>query len=195
MRTKSILLDMDGVVADWHLQCAKSHGVSLDELKETFKERPFSLRKALGMGTERIWEPISAAGPSWWADIPETPWARRLWNGCRSIAPTYFLTMPSVHPPNVGDSMAGKFMWLQKFTGNEAFNAYLMGPPKCLCANRHTVLIDDSDDNVREFRKAGGMAVLLPSCANSMHTHDGDPCDFVLGSLAEMNSSSTSWRK
>jgi hypothetical protein len=187
VRIKSILLDMDGVVADWHLSCAKSHGVNLDELKRTFKERPFSIKKALGMDTARLWEPISAAGPSWWAEIPETPWARRLWNGCRSIAPTYFLTMPSVHPPNVGDSMAGKFMWLQKFTGNEAFNAYLMGPPKMLCANRHSVLIDDSDDNVKAWRKEGGNAILLPNCGNSMSGYKGCPCDFVLNSLREMS--------
>ena len=186
MRIRTICLDMDGVVADWHLQCARSHGLDLDELKRKFSERPFGLRKALNMTTEQLWEPITPAGPAWWFDIPETPWARKLWNACRAVAPTYFLTMPSVHPENLGDSMLGKYMWLQRFTGDPSFNAYLMGPPKCLCANRHSVLIDDQDDNVRAFRKAGGMAILLPSCANSMHTYVGDPCDFVLNSLAEM---------
>lgn len=52
---------------------------------------------------------------------------------------------------------------MQWFTRRRDFTDYIMTARKELLAGADAILIDDRLENVEEFRKAGGEAVLFPS--------------------------------
>lgn len=83
------------------------------------------------------------------------------------------LTSPAWH------SATGKQDWIQeKLPHYFKEKRYLIGPAKHYCAAPMHVLIDDSDKNVREFRAAGGTAILYPRPWNELHWIE-DPLDYV----------------
>lgn len=178
----TIFLDMDGVVSDWVKSCATLFGTTKEELHRKWPRGHFDIEPALGVSTQELWAKVDAGGAGYWAELDELPWARRLYDECTKIAPTYFLTTPSHEPL----SLAGKLAWLQKFTGNSKFRGYLIGQNKFLCAKPGAVLIDDADKNITKFVDAGGAGITFPHVWNKMHEYEGCPCDYVLEQLRRM---------
>lgn len=174
-----ICLDIDGVMANWHKPCAELFGLTEDELMRRWPPMEFDIEHALGVTSEELWRRVDGGGAAYWADLEETPWARRLYDYCKSVAPTIFLTTPSHHPP----SLAGKVEWMKRFTGNDKFRDYLIGQKKFMCAKPGTVLVDDADKNIDKFVAAGGHGITFPRIWNCMYAHDGDPCDFVISQI------------
>ncbi len=79
--------------------------------------------------------------------------------GTLGLEKVYLLTQPM---PNL-ESASGKMMWV-----NNNLPIYLkrtiittMDVPKSLLAKPDTLLIDDKDENVKEFVKAGGYGILI----------------------------------
>lgn len=161
---KSILLDMDGVICDWITPTAKLFGFS-DEQIDNWQRGNYAIENHMKVEERKVWERIDLEGEDFWTNLPETPWARNLYEGCLNIAPTFFLTCPSHNPI----SLSGKVKWLQKFTNDKRFNRYLIGRPKFLCANNRNVLIDDSERNVKEMIDYGGKAILFPTRYNKLY--------------------------
>ncbi len=79
----------------------------------------------------------------------------------------FFLTSPTLD----ADSVAGKLEWIQTATPSWMHRQYMIGPAKHLCAKPNTLLIDDSDKNVKAFQEHGGEALLIPRPWNSLHDH------------------------
>lgn len=77
---------------------------------------------------------------------------------------TYLLSDPM---PNV-ESMTGKWKWVRKHLPDLFNQTILMKAPKELLANDHTLLIDDRDQNIERFQKAGGHGILVPRPGNKM---------------------------
>jgi 5'(3')-deoxyribonucleotidase len=175
-----ILMDLDGVLCEWVRPAAAAFGLTYDELIRRWPRGSSDIESALLVTKDEMWAAIDALGEGFWADLPETPWARRLYDGARKVGPVTFLTSPSHHP----SSLAGKLTWMQRFTGNSRFRDYLIGPRKEMCAGPESVLVDDHDGNLAKFAEAGGHAICVPRVWNKMHDHDGDPCDYVLSRLA-----------
>ena len=80
----------------------------------------------------------------------------------------FLLSCPTLNP----DCLAGKLEWIQCHCPEWMKRQYLIGPPKYCCAQPGSLLIDDRDKNVNEFREQGGEAFLLPRPRNSAHTQD-----------------------
>jgi 5'(3')-deoxyribonucleotidase len=179
-----ILLDLDGVLSEWVKGAADMLGLSYDDLMRTWPRGEYTIAPTLRISEDELWRRVHAIGEDFWAGLPETPWARRLYEGARKLGPVFFLTSPSNHP----SSLAGKLTWMQKFTGNPRFKDFLVGPRKELCASAGSVLVDDSDDNLAKFSVAGGRAICFPRVWNRMHNYEGDPCDYVLSRLASIAS-------
>jgi hypothetical protein len=78
------------------------------------------------------------------------------------------LTSPTRDP----QSLAGKLVWIQRFMPTWLHRKYLVGPCKWFCARPDTLLIDDADHNVEEFREAGGQGILVPRPWNTHHNLD-----------------------
>lgn len=178
----NIFLDLDGVLTNWVSSCVALFGRTEEEVISHWEPGVFDICSSLGITEEEMWDKVNAAGVAYWANLPETPWARELYDGCIKIAPTYFLTKPS----HDAQSLAGKLIWIHRFTGNPKFKNFLIGAPKFLCAKPGHVLIDDSDKNVDEFRDNGGIGICLPAVWNRMHSyveHGANPGKCVLSAL------------
>jgi len=83
------------------------------------------------------------------------------------------LTGPTKDP----DCLAGKLEWINRVMPKWAHRQYLIGPRKRFCADPHTLLIDDSDDNKKAFESAPrfGRCLLVPrpwNSLNGVNTHD-----------------------
>ena len=51
-------------------------------------------------------------------------------------------------------------------------NKFLIGFQKHFCAHSGSLLIDDYDKNINDFRQAGGNAILVPRQWNSMYKEE-----------------------
>jgi 5'(3')-deoxyribonucleotidase len=157
-KPKYILLDLDGVLSDWVGETCKIFGKIASDYDNKWIQGNPQIEKTLGISTSSLWDAINSRGSLFWENLPELPWARELYSECCKRAETFFLTSPSHDPP----SLDGKLRWICKFTGDTKFRNYLIGSPKFLCASKNTVLIDDTDIKIEDFRKNGGSGVLFP---------------------------------
>lgn len=70
----------------------------------------------------------------------------------------YLLTTPM---PNL-ESASGKMMWVSDNLPLHLKHTIITQAPKHLLARPDTLLIDDKDQNIDEFREAGGQGILVP---------------------------------
>ena len=82
-----------------------------------------------------------------------------------SASQVYLLTTPM---PNL-ESASGKMMWVYENLPVCLKHTIITQAPKHLLARPDTLLIDDKDENVDEFREAGGKALLVPRLWNRAH--------------------------
>ena len=71
--------------------------------------------------------------------------------------------------------LAGKFDWIKENLSQYFLRQFSMSPVKDFCAMENSLLIDDSDENVNKFERAGGQAILMPRPWNSAHGHNPIP--------------------
>lgn len=156
-----ILLDLDGVLADFWGDALRTHGRVVD-----YATRPpgeYDIPKALGISDAEFWAKIDANGNAWpfWAFMRLYPWAKQLYEGLKALDDGLVFVSS---PPEASFASAGKITWIQTHFGCEAARDLLLVPSehKRLLASRRTVLLDDSSKNCAQFRAAGGEAVLFP---------------------------------
>ena len=77
----------------------------------------------------------------------------------------YLLTTPMPNP----QSSTGKQLWIKHHLPVYYKRVIITQAPKHLLARSDTLLIDDKDENVDGFRKAGGKALLVPRPWNRAH--------------------------
>lgn len=77
----------------------------------------------------------------------------------------YLLTTPM---PNV-ESPTGKWMWVHQHLPEFYKRTIITQAPKHLLARPDTLLVDDKDENVKGFVKAGGQGLLVPRAWNRAH--------------------------
>jgi len=165
-------IDMDGVVADFVSAAARAHGVMISE----WPAGEYDICKVFRIPSNRFWGALDSE--AFWSGIPLTSFADELMyllNGKEK----FFLTSPTMSP----QSLAGKCRWIQAMYPKMG-RKFLIGPQKHYCARPGTCLVDDSDANVNEFRKAGGQAVLVPQPWNSAHDHVEDRLEYLKKRLA-----------
>ena len=128
-------------------------------------------------------------------DLPESFWAYLPWTKDghqildlveRSFGKenVFIATCPTKSPA----SASGKMRWIQKNMPDYA-RRFIIGPPKWLCADKDTVLIDDALHNVGQFRDAGGRGILVPRLWNPRYNiHD------VLGCIKNAIGFELNWK-
>ena len=163
---KSILLDMDGVVADfmtpsilWHkeaaarrlaIHCAK-------DMEDLYPRGEWNTPRVLGMTVAEWWAPID--NYDFWINVPMYPGAREFVEAVNKIAPVTFCTSSSLSP----DCAKAKIEWIARHIGSQypMFIGY-RGVSKGLMARPDQLLVDDYSKNVDEYTAAGGPAYLIP---------------------------------
>jgi hypothetical protein len=116
-----------------------------------------NIKKELGLSSKEIWKRLDIDFVS---KLPFTPWAKDLLRILEPYKPI-ILTSPS------RTNATGSQLWIRKRLPNFFFEGrYLIGPYKRACADSQSILIDDYEKQVNEFRANGGHAILFPTYWN-----------------------------
>lgn len=166
-----IFVDMDGIVADF-VQAALNIHKKKNPWEENHKHKgKYDIDQIWGMTLSEFWGPINAE-EYFWHNLLKTPEADELMELFEALKLTekykslqiYFASAPTPH----AHCYSGKFHWIQTYYP-KFYNHLILTKHKHLYAAKDALLIDDSDRNVNEFRKAGGKAILFPRHWNSSH--------------------------
>jgi len=167
---------MDGVCVDFVNAAFKLHGEEYDPAN--YVKGMYSIERMLCCTTDTFWQPIDAECSDFWRKLEPYRWFDNLYTKLCEQGEVYFTTAPSRSP----FSALGKLQWLQDRFGRK-FNQYFIGIHKQLFARLGSILIDDSDENVKAFQKAGGTAILFPQPWNSRHDETSNRVHDTLGKV------------
>ena len=194
-----IFLDMDGVLSDLTSKALELFRV--EEGTESFlrrwrKEHPgdYQLsariheampekKRPETLSDDDFWDQINQRGFDFWFRMPRYKWTLDLWRGCRAIAGDQVFVASA--PTRGNDSPGGKAAWLREVFSIGP-NRYMLGARKDLFAAPDRVLVDDNDENVEAFRKAGGHAILFPGPWNSNHERIGVELAWTMAELGRI---------
>lgn len=142
-----LYLDMDGVIVDWDGQFKKiSNGVSANDYEKTH-------------GATGRFELSQNASPDFYATMQWLPDGKQLYNFVKQ----YDSEILSHAETSGGDDnrvVDGKRTWLKNNNVDIKANLVPHREDKAKYANKNAILIDDREDNVKEFIDAGGIGVL-----------------------------------
>lgn len=150
-----IFLDQDGVCTEFDEGCKK-----IFDWPHYPRQPLQDVRSYLKISNTQFWNRIDSFGEQWWVDLPETPWFKELVDIIEQYDKNWkFLTSPSLSHY----AASGKIQWMQDRYG-KWFRNYHITPAenKCDLAQPDSVLIDDNEKNVKEFREKGGYGILFP---------------------------------
>ena len=155
-----IYCDMDGVLVDLIVGATKILGYD------------FSKRYGYVSGRHELWDKL-AEEKMFWAELPPMPDMKQLWGFISTFQPNILTAVPAVRL--VWDPPAGiqKAMWCEKNLGISKDRVYAVQrrDKKHFAKSsdgRPNVLIDDHQNNIQEFKSAGGIALHHTSASSSI---------------------------
>ena len=167
MSIKQIFLDMDGVLADFFHPALAVHGRT--DLAAAWPKGTRSMTEVLGIDGETFLAGLVEVGESFWSELPPEPWFGELMDLVEETAPFSVLTSPYPVPC----CLAGKMRWMNEHLapreGRRLFKRFALTRQKRWLAAPGRILIDDSEDVIADFERAGGHGVLLPQPWNRLH--------------------------
>jgi cytidyltransferase-like protein len=143
-----IYVDMDGVLVDFDGGYEKLTGMTTKEADEK--------------GPEFFWKPISKAGAKWWITLKWMPDGKQLWDYVKKYNPE-LLSAPSREEA----SRMGKRVWVKR----ELPGVKLIlrsADKKQEFASPNSILIDDREKNIEQWRNAGGIGILHTDAASTI---------------------------
>lgn len=194
MKTKQspiILLDQDGVLADFFKAAMDIVGGNLDEIEfdkpwtyDIVQWMNFVAQKSQDASDwvtyEKLWQVCNDPNLNWWGGLEPYLWAHVLHSELlRRVQDEHHLvicTYPQPHQECYGQ----KINWIRHNLPKQNLNAVMMGKQKHLFAKPHHILIDDTDENVNKFRDNGGRAILFPQPWNTNHSRVSNRIGYVL---------------
>jgi len=156
---KTVFLDMDGVLTNFRKGVYKAFNIPYDFTKENPN---YEFWESWGKGA--TWKHVHEVCNSieFWANLEWMPDGLEIYSIIRDKFETeqiYLLTNPLAG----GDlTSAGKMKWIKKHLPDFYRHTIITASSKGLLAKPGTLLIDDHDKNVNEFKEAGGSAILVP---------------------------------
>lgn len=139
------------------------------------------------MTLARFWWPINEGGPNFWQELDPTPHFNELVRALQATGQDWHVvTAPSECPT----SYDGKVRWLKQYFGQD-FDRFIISPHKYLLAQPYSVLIDDRDQNVEQFRvnpvtkrPTGALGIVFPTQGNTQHLRKANPVKYVVEQLS-----------
>ena len=165
---------MDGVIADFANRSLERMGIDPDICTDRSSH---SIETWPGVECSKgaFWKAIEGWDAlGFWSNLPKFEWSDALVRMCNRYGDVSLATSPSTHP----DSWSGKMHWIGKHYP-QFIRKTMMGPQKYLMANENTILIDDNDDNIAEFRKHGGIGITFPQPWNTSSVHRSGHVQYV----------------
>jgi 5'(3')-deoxyribonucleotidase len=156
------LVDMDGVITDFATGLFKANCLDVKDFDLTGH---WWLHKACASDQTEFEKPCHT--PEFWENLRFTPEAFQIIEAVEDKYGTknvYLCTSPSDWPA----ASFGKHKWILKNLP-EYRRRFFIGDEKWAIASPSLLLVDDRDDNVDNFRRAGGQAILVPRPWNRHH--------------------------
>jgi 5'(3')-deoxyribonucleotidase len=147
---KNVMFDMDGVLCDFEKKFREYHNVegSLFEIEDS-----------------KFW-PMVKEIPNFWESLELINGSKLLFSYAITRANVEILSAPSRHDNRCA---IGKCKWLKDNLGEFDFPINLVRAKyKKMFANEETILIDDLEKNVNEFRENGGKAILFVNAEQAL---------------------------
>lgn len=170
---------MDGVLGDFVKLCCKLHNRE-DPYKYEINHGNFAMDQIWGMSLEEFYKPLQY---DFWRNIEVYPEAAEILNLVISYGKVSIATSPSV---NVFGCCDAKRDWTKEHFPYFV-DRLIFIREKWLIATPYSVLIDDYDKNIDDFRENGGHAILVPKPWNSLHNlKDIDLIEYINTHLIEI---------
>lgn len=170
-----VYLDMDGVLADFRRGVCEAFGFPYDNPSRKWifwDDWPDVTSEMVdAVCTQEFWQSLN-----WTHDGVDIFIA--VFEKFR-VEQIYLLTAPMSNYQSAG----GKILWLRKHGLQLEKHLIITQASKSLFAGSNTLLIDDKDENVEEFRTAGGQAILVPRPWNKNHDCQRSTLDYVAHKL------------
>jgi 5'(3')-deoxyribonucleotidase len=175
----NILLDMDGVLADFHRAALLEHEKL--HLLDNWPKGEWNIPKVLGISDNEFWQVIDA-NIDFWLGIKPLPWVRELYDLCCEFGNVTISTSPSLN----STCASHKIIWLREELKDPSFTNYMIGSNKSLMSREGNILIDDSYRNCCKFVGAGaGESILFPAITNSAWEYAEHCVDHVMCRLED----------
>lgn len=154
-----VYLDMDGVLVDFRRGVCEAFGRDDPSTNWKFWENWEGVTTGMvnAKCNDYFWKYLN-----WTHDGQEIEQAVRDKFNNESV---YLLTTPML---NTG-SGTGKLQWIKWHMPWVYSRTIISYAPKSLLAGPDTLLIDDKDENIEEFRAAGGQGILVPRPWNKLY--------------------------
>lgn len=140
--TLSLYVDLDGVLTDFNKGYRDLTGI---DITGQFHDSP------------SFWDPINNAGYDFWVNLEWTEDGKKLWNYIKKYNPE-ILSSPSKQE----DSRVGKHDWVKKHLP-DVHLILRSSSNKKEFATPTSILIDDREPNIEQWKEAGGIGILHTS--------------------------------
>ncbi len=207
MKLQTIYCDIDGVIADFHLEAVRAHlragkhyedldhyGTPLELHHQHLYDRwPLGLSChqycCRGMAPvpdywspemDAFWAPIRS-DPFFWRNMPAMPWMGQL----IKLLTAYCNDLVFVTTPDTTyQSHGGKYFWLQqhkldRFEYQTAKNKWRLAHPRCLLIDDFEKHVEAWDDRCQYLFREPGPALLFPQPWNTNHPNMSDRLGYV----------------
>ena len=184
---KTVFLDLDDVLADFMKGLHKALNISYDYSNYPYRKGDWDIlgHQIMLNGELVTFEQCNACcNTIFWIDLGWTCDGHEILRAILDIFDAnqiYLLTAPM---PNL-ETASGKMMWVHENLPVCLKNTIITQAPKHLLARPDTLLIDDKDQNIDEFREAGGQGILVPRPWNELHGWAGETLQVIKNSLEE----------
>lgn len=185
-----VFLDLDGVLVDFiggihnALNLPYEYGKypyqkgkwdMLGDIGEKFRGSQFPSSAIDGLCNQEFWRTLN-----WMEDGQQLLYG---WVGIMGkFDDITVLTTPMPNP----DSWTGKYLWIKEnMPAKFLKNTIMLAGSKAQLAGPDTLLIDDKDENIIEFKAAGGRSILVPRPWNKLHSQAEETLQVVKNNLEE----------
>ena len=169
-------------MSHWHKAAFLVHGIEDPYLKSE-NLGVYGIETLAGIPDDQFYAKM---GYEFWANLPRT----EEFDVFLSILELFF-TQENIcvltAPPRVKcpGCLEGKEDWIYKNLPQYK-DQFLIGRPKDFCAGPDTLLVDDSDANVRAFVKRGGRYILIPRAWNALYMNRFSPVRHLCNCLGKL---------
>ena len=146
----TIYCDLDSTLSDFESRFEHFTGLRCDEWRKR-ADKEFGEKIA----KQKFWDIIdNQVGKRYWAGMSWVQGGQELWDYIKQYNPI-ILTAPSFHD----SSVEGKTMWVQDNLGDFEI-IFRQAKDKAEFAGPNKILIDDSKDNISDWKSKNGIGIL-----------------------------------
>lgn len=148
-----IFLDMDGVLTDFDKSFYDLTGYKDGR---TYEDE---------FGSKTFWDVIGKEGIKYWSEMPWTLDGKKLWNYVKDKN-VQILSAPAKTIP---ESKKGKLIWLARELSPKPKINLVKAVDKQKFADKYSILIDDYEKNIGQWKSSGGIPILHTSATNTIN--------------------------